>query len=101
MGRILRTQQATDDLLELWIHIAAQTTDARANALIRTIDKKLHLLAAQPELGRPRSELRAGLRAFPVKPYVIFYLPLTDGITVIRVLHGRRDIEGIFNEDGE
>jgi len=24
---------------------------------------------------------------------------VTDGITVIRVLHGRRDIAGIFNDD--
>jgi plasmid stabilization system protein ParE len=25
--------------------------------------------------------------------YIIFYLPLSDGIEVIRVLHGRQDID--------
>jgi len=39
VGRILRTRQATEDLLDVWIHMAAQTTDARANALIRTTDR--------------------------------------------------------------
>ncbi|MEQ8464840.1 hypothetical protein [Coleofasciculus sp. E1-EBD-02] len=33
--------------------------------------------------------------------YLIFYLPLTNGIEVVRVLYGRRDIERIFAEEGE
>lgn len=28
--------------------------------------------------------------------YVIFYRPIANGIDVIRVLHGSRDIESIF-----
>jgi toxin ParE1/3/4 len=28
--------------------------------------------------------------------YLIFYLPLPDGIDVIRVVHGARDIERLF-----
>jgi toxin ParE1/3/4 len=30
---------------------------------------------------------------------VIFYLPLADGIDVVRVLHSARDIEAIFEKD--
>ncbi|MGY4499466.1 plasmid stabilization system protein ParE [Bradyrhizobium sp. GM24.11] len=36
--------------------------------------------------------MRADLRSFPVGNYVIFYVPLSDGVEIIRVMHGRQDI---------
>jgi toxin ParE1/3/4 len=47
-------------------------------------------------MGRTRDELAAELRSFPVGRYVVFYMPLDDGVDVIRVLHGSRDIDAIF-----
>jgi toxin ParE1/3/4 len=32
--------------------------------------------------------------------YLIFYRPIPDGIEVIRVLHGARDIDTIFEREG-
>jgi len=32
----------------------------------------------------------------PVGNYVIFYRPIEDGIVVIRVLHGARDLPELF-----
>lgn len=46
-----------------------------------------------PLAGRERRELRAGLRSFPVGNYVIFYLPLPDGVEINRVMHGRQDVD--------
>jgi len=37
-----------------------------------------------------------GLRSFVVKSYFIFYLPLDDGIDILRLPHSSRDIESIF-----
>ena len=39
-----------------------------------------------------------GLRSFPVGNYLVFYRPLAegDGIAVIRVLHGARDLRHHF-----
>jgi toxin ParE1/3/4 len=37
------------------------------------------------------------LRSFPVGNYVIFYREVSEGIEIIRVLHGARDIEGIIS----
>jgi toxin ParE1/3/4 len=50
------------------------------------------MLLENPLAGRERRELRAGLRSFPVGNFVIFYVPLPDGIEIIRVMHGRQDI---------
>ncbi len=50
------------------------------------------MLAANPLAGRARSELHEGLRSFPVGSYVVFYSPTPEGVEIVRVLHGRRDI---------
>ena len=42
------------------------------------------------------------LRIFPISQfptYLVFYRPLPEGIAVVRVLHGARDIGGILAED--
>lgn len=43
--------------------------------------------------GRARSDLAPSLRSFPVGSYLIFYVPLSDGIEVVRVMSGRQDID--------
>ena len=40
-----------------------------------------------------RGDLLKNLRSFPVGNYVIFYVPISDGIEVVRVMHGRQDID--------
>jgi toxin ParE1/3/4 len=40
-----------------------------------------------------QNPLLAGLRKWPVKDfesYLIFYLPRSDGVSIVRVLHGAR-----------
>jgi len=53
-------------------------------------------LAAMPELGRQCEELSARVRSFPVGRYVIFYRPMENGIEIVRVLHGARDLPPLF-----
>ncbi|MBK8538325.1 MAG: type II toxin-antitoxin system RelE/ParE family toxin [Candidatus Competibacteraceae bacterium] len=51
-------------------------------------------LADFPKMGMSRDIfIQAGLRSQPVGNYLIFYFPLADGIGIIRVLHGSRDVE--------
>lgn len=50
------------------------------------------MLVQNPLAGRERWELRADLRSFPVGNYVIFYVPLPDGVEIVRVMHDRQDI---------
>ena len=47
-------------------------------------------------MGRDRGELAPELRSSLVKPYVLYYRPLDDGIEIIRVIHGSRDLSGLF-----
>jgi toxin ParE1/3/4 len=79
------------DLVEIWDFIA-DDSDVNADAFMENIAGKLALLAAQPGMGRQRGELLAELRSFPIGRYVVFYLPTSDGIEVVRVLHNARDL---------
>jgi toxin ParE1/3/4 len=101
MARIIRRPQAIREVRSLWRYIALKSGTGRADAFVDKIDEKLKVLAAQPGIGRPRDELREGLRSLPVASYVIFYHPRPDGIEVVHVIHGHQDIDAIFEGEGE
>jgi toxin ParE1/3/4 len=55
------------------------------------------MLSQLPEIGKRRFDLAPGLRSLAVGNYVIFYRPVSEGIQIIRVLHGARDIPSLFD----
>jgi len=95
VSRVLKRPQAEADLLEIGLHIADQDLDA-SDRFLDLLERKLHLLASRPQMGRLRPELLTRLRSFPVGEYVIFYRPIRNGIEVVRVLNGARDIGRLF-----
>jgi toxin ParE1/3/4 len=95
MPRIVRTPEAAADLWEIALYIARDNEDA-AYRLIDTIDEKLEMLAQHPGGGQARPELLDNLRSFPVGRYIIFYRPINEGIEVLRVLHGARNLRKAF-----
>lgn len=56
---------------------------------------------AMKRQGRERQELASGIRSFPFGCYVIFFLPIEDGIDVAHVMHSAMDIKARFDPDGE
>jgi len=93
LPRIIITERADFDLDDIGDYIAEQSGDERAEAVLLTIDEKIRLHATMPLAGRQRDELREGVRSFPVYNYVVFYRPLANGIRIIRILHGSRDLD--------
>lgn len=98
MAVIIKRPRALSDLAEIWDYIA-DDSETRADVFVATIDTKFQTLAIQPGIGRLRDELATGLRSLPVGRYVIFYLSLANGVEIIRVLHGARDIDNLFHDD--
>lgn len=97
MATILVTPLAQEDLGGIWDYVAESGVE-RADQLLDLIYEKCQRLAEYPEMGRARHELLIDLRSFTVKNYVIFYQPTDDGIEVLRVLYGARDIHRVFDE---
>ena len=98
MPQVTRRPLAETDILEIWDYIADDSL-AAADRWVDRLDEQLRVLATQPMMGRARDELAPGVRSFPFGRYVIFYVPLDDGIDVVRVLHGARDIHAVFNPE--
>ncbi len=97
MKRATFRQEAEDDVYSAARHIAEDAGDLEpAYRFIDTISAKTALIATHPEMGRERPELASGLRSFPVGAFIIFYRPSKDGIEVIRVVRGSRDIPTLF-----
>lgn len=96
---ITKTAQAETDLDEIWYHIALDNIGA-ADALLDAIDERCRVLVRQPMMGRARPELAPDLHSFPIARYVIFYVALAEGIEVVRVLHGARDIIALAEQGG-
>jgi toxin ParE1/3/4 len=97
MARIVQDADAEADLVQIWFYIARDNSTA-ADRLLDRIAKSLELLATQPRSGQEWNELSPGIRRFAVGNYVILYRPLDDGIQVVRVLHGARDIFAAFHK---
>lgn len=95
MSRILKSPAAENDLNEIWWHIAQDNPD-NADKLLDEIAETSSKLAQFKDMGRPRDELHPRLRSLPVGRYLIFYMPIPDGIEIVRVLHGMMDIDALF-----
>ena len=97
MGRIVRTGQAADDILEIWQYIALhQGNVPAADRLVVRFEELLRTMSEQPNVGTSQGRYRVGMRSFSTGNYVLFYEPLQDGILLLRVLHGARRFEGLF-----
>jgi toxin ParE1/3/4 len=91
MSAVQRTSLANEDLVGIALRIA-EANPAAANTWLDTVEQKCRLLATIPEMGRLRPELAPELRSWVVGEYIIFYRPILDGILLVRVLHGSRDL---------
>jgi toxin ParE1/3/4 len=92
MANRRKRPQAEIDIASIWNYVAADNITA-ADRLIDRIERSFDMLAEQPLAGRARSDLAPRLRSFPVGSYVIFYIPVADGVEVVRVMSGRQDID--------
>jgi toxin ParE1/3/4 len=91
-SRIHRRKRARADLDSIWTYIAADNGKA-ADALLDRIGTVYEMLVRNPLAGRRRPDLGEDLHSFAVGNLVIFYRPRSYGIEVVRVIHGRQDID--------
>jgi toxin ParE1/3/4 len=96
MARLTITESARADLREIGAFIA-QDSPAAARRVVERLRTQARKLAATPGIGRSRKDLRPDLFSFPVGRHVLFYRPQADGIVLVRVIHGARDLPALFS----
>ena len=88
--------QAEADLDDIAYYVFRETGSIEiAERLIDSITDRFALLGKYPHAGRRRDDLRQGLRGFPVGRYVILYRVEGEDALILRVVHGRRDLEDL------
>lgn len=85
---------AQQDLADTYAFIA-ETSVQQAERWLERVETQCQELAEMPEMGRARPELPGSVRSLSIQRYVIFYRPMADGVEILRVLHGSRDLGSI------
>lgn len=98
MAKIVRSRLSVLDYEDIWLYIARDNTPA-ADRLVESFEHHLEMLARMPSTGKLEADLAPDLRSFPVGSYLLYYLPMEDGIQLVRVLHGARDIDPDFFDE--
>ena len=95
MSRFRLTHLANRDLDEIATYIARDNPPA-AHRLVDKLFERFEMLTRQPLIGESCAELAPNLRNFPLGSYVIYYQPVDDGVVIVRVVHGARDVDALF-----
>jgi toxin ParE1/3/4 len=88
---------ARRDLVEHYVYLAEQLGIETAERFLLSAEKSFDNLSRHPGIGAPlalRPPELAGLRKWQVsgfEKFLIFYLPRSGGVSIVRVLHATQD----------
>lgn len=100
MLQIEKSNQAEDDLIEIWVYLA-QGNEQTADNFLDRLESVFGTLATLPEVGTVVKGLETSwpdkvIRFFPVGDYIIFYHFTPDSVFVVRVIHAAQDYTRMF-----
>lgn len=104
MSEIRLRPGARHDLVQAVAFLASRS-ERTARRFRAEAEATIARLASRPGLGArydPDDPGLSELRLFPIArypAYLVFYLALSDGVDVVRVLHGARDLPALLAED--
>lgn len=96
MKRLVITPQAQCDIEAIGDYIA-RDNPPRALSFVLELRARCEKLSASPEAFRLRQELGEDIRSCAHGRYVIFFSSAVHEVTIIRVLHGARDLIAQFS----
>lgn len=99
MRTVNKTARAEADIAQEIAYLEERSPPA-AVRFVAEIDARTAMIASQPMMGRARDDLATGLRSTVIGKFLLFYTFTETELIVARVLHGSRDIDRIFRDDG-
>ncbi len=95
MAKVRYSKLASSDLYENSEFIAQDKPEA-AYRWLEKLEAACATLAQNPEMGQLRSSKNHGrCRSFTSGSYVIFFRGLDDGVEIIRIVRGERDLDNV------
>lgn len=98
MPKFLLTDDAKNDLDNIWYYIAIDNPEA-ASKVEDEIIKSFYILSENPLIGHKREDItqKPQIRFWSVFSYLIVYDAMATPINILRILSGYRDIPSIIN----
>jgi toxin ParE1/3/4 len=94
MAKFSLTKRAMADLIDIGRYTQEYWGLDQRNKYLTMLDSCFQDLAEKPAKGRDSSDIRHGYRKMNVGSHVVFYRQKrSDEIEIVRVLHGRMDLE--------
>ena len=100
MNRCFISLKASQDLNDISDYFVSRNIEA-GERLLQDFDRKCVKLVRFPQMGKNYTVIRPLLRGIPLDGYIIFYEATDDGITVLRVVSGKQNLDTLFDEDLE
>ena len=88
------TRRAREDLLDIWLYIEPRSP-LIADQVYDRIERSCQLLRDHPQLGPARPEIGDGARALIIERWIALYRLMEDGVQIVRVVDGARDLTQI------
>ena len=93
LAKIVISDRADNDLLDIWAFVAADSISA-ADRLLDLIEERWQQLRRNPRSGVARNDIADGVRHLVASSYLILYRISGDDIEIVRVLHASRRLSG-------
>ncbi len=91
MPRIIKTRQTDDDLIAIWLGIAADNPET-ADRVLDAIERHWQQLSRYAYSGIAREDIGAGIRHLVAGQYLTLYRISAEGVEIIRAWHGKQKI---------
>ncbi|HLO84121.1 MAG TPA: type II toxin-antitoxin system RelE/ParE family toxin [Nostocaceae cyanobacterium] len=89
--------EASKDLSAIIDYFASRSVEA-GERFVNEFEKKCKYLVSFPNMGRSYENIKPDLRGVHLDSYIILYRVMNDGIEIVRVVSGYRDLEYLFKE---
>ena len=105
-ARIVIRPKADQDLDDQAFYLATEAAPEVGHRFLVAAHETFSLLATQPEMGwhrRLKVDGIASLRVFRVSGFekvLVLYQPYPDGVEILRVVHGSRNLQAFMRREG-
>lgn len=100
MSRYIISPEASQDLDEITDYFASRNIEA-GERFVNAFEQKCRNLVKFPNMGRLYAEIEPSLRGVPLDGYIIVYRVIQDGVEIVRVVSGYRNLESLFSESDD
>lgn len=96
MKRYRVSEEAEQDLDEIFAYWAKRVSLETADRVIDKITDRFWLLGEFPDAGKPAGDIAPGVKCFPAGKHLIYYRKTRRGADILHVFHGARDQRKAF-----